>query len=106
MIIGGIAKGSGMIAPDMATMLSFVFTNAAIPTDVLHTVTARAVDKSFNDISVDVDTSTSYTVIVFATGAAKNPKISKPNDTKLRAFRIALEEVDGSAQQTRDEESF
>ena len=92
-IIGGIAKGSGMIAPDMATMLSFVFTDAAIPTDVLQTVTARAVDKSFNAISVDGDTSTSDTVLVFATGAAKHPKISKPNDTKLRAFRIALEEV-------------
>lgn len=91
--IGGIAKGSGMIAPDMATMLSFIFTDAKIPADVLQTITARAADRSFNAITVDGDTSTSDTVLVFATGAAKHAKISKPGDAKLRAFRTALEDV-------------
>ncbi|PPR12189.1 MAG: Glutamate N-acetyltransferase 2 [Alphaproteobacteria bacterium MarineAlpha11_Bin1] len=91
--IGGIAKGSGMIAPDMATMLAFVFTDAKIPASVLQTLTAHAADRSFNAITVDGDTSTSDTVLVFATGATKHEKISKPGDMKLRAFRGALEEV-------------
>ncbi|MGB0630135.1 MAG: bifunctional glutamate N-acetyltransferase/amino-acid acetyltransferase ArgJ [Alphaproteobacteria bacterium] len=91
--IGGIAKGSGMIAPDMATMLSFVFTDAKIPADVLQTLTTRAADRSFNSITVDGDTSTSDTVLVFATGAARHVEISIPGDAKLRAFRAALEEV-------------
>ena len=91
--IGGIAKGSGMIAPDMATMLSFVFTDATIPADVLHALTVRAAERSFNSITVDGDTSTSDTVLVFATGAVKHAKISMVGDIKLRAFRSALEEV-------------
>jgi glutamate N-acetyltransferase/amino-acid N-acetyltransferase len=66
----GIAKGSGMIAPDMATMLSFVFTDAAVDQDWLQAELARIADKSFNAITVDSDTSTSDTLIVAATGAA------------------------------------
>ena len=91
--IGGIAKGSGMIAPDMATMLSFIFTDAKIPAAVLQTLTTRAADRSFNAITVDSDTSTSDTVLVFATGATKHAKISRHGDAKLRGFRAALEEV-------------
>jgi glutamate N-acetyltransferase / amino-acid N-acetyltransferase len=91
--IGGIAKGSGMIAPDMATMLSFIFTDAKIPAAVLQTLVRRGADRSFNAITVDGDTSTSDTVLLFATGAAKHAKISSAGDSKLRAFRAALEEV-------------
>ena len=91
--VGGIAKGSGMIAPDMATMLSFVFTDAAIPADVLQKLLARGADRSFNAITVDGDTSTSDTVLLFATGAAKNARVSGVGDAKLRAFRKALDEV-------------
>ncbi|MBJ3775718.1 bifunctional glutamate N-acetyltransferase/amino-acid acetyltransferase ArgJ [Acuticoccus mangrovi] len=68
--INGIAKGSGMIAPDMATMLSFVATDADIPADVLKAMLSNGVAKSFNKITVDSDTSTSDTVIAFATGTA------------------------------------
>jgi glutamate N-acetyltransferase / amino-acid N-acetyltransferase len=91
--IGGIAKGSGMIAPDMATMLSFIFTDAKIPAPVLQALVRRGADRSFNAITVDGDTSTSDTVLLFATGAAKHAKITGPGDSKLRAFRAALEEV-------------
>ena len=68
--INGIAKGSGMIAPDMATMLAFVFTDAAIPAEALRSMVAASVDRSFNCTTVDGDTSTSDTVLVYATGAA------------------------------------
>lgn len=91
--IGGIAKGSGMIAPDMATMLSFIFTDAKIPAAVLQTLVRRGADRSFNAITVDGDTSTSDTVLLFATGVAKHVKIATAGDAKLRAFRVALEEV-------------
>ncbi|CAN0364745.1 unnamed protein product [Discosporangium mesarthrocarpum] len=91
--IGGIAKGSGMIAPDMATMLSFIFTDAKIPAGVLQTLVRRGADRSFNAITVDGDTSTSDTVLLFATGAAKHAKIASAGAAKLRAFRAALEEV-------------
>jgi glutamate N-acetyltransferase/amino-acid N-acetyltransferase len=91
--ICGIAKGSGMIAPDMATMLSFIFTDAKIPAAVLQTLVRRGADRSFNAITVDGDTSTSDTVLLFATGAAKHGKIAGAADAKLRAFRAALEEV-------------
>ena len=91
--IGGIAKGSGMIAPDMATMLSFIFTDAKIPAAVLQKLVRRGADRSFNAITVDGDTSTSDTVLLFATGAAKHAKIASAGDAKLRAFRAALEEV-------------
>ena len=72
-LVTGIAKGSGMIAPDMATMLCFVFTDAALPAAVLQPLLAAGVDRSFNCTTVDADTSTSDTVLLFATGAAGNP---------------------------------
>ncbi len=92
--INGIAKGSGMIGPDMATMLAFVFTDAAIPADVLQALTRRAVDRSFNCITVDGDTSTSDTVLVFATAAgAGHRPVGSAGDGHLRHFRRRLEEV-------------
>ena len=91
--INGIAKGSGMIAPDMATMLAFIFTDAKIPADALQAILVRANDRSFNAITVDGDTSTSDTVLVCATGQADHPKTSGPSDAKLRGFRAALETV-------------
>jgi len=86
--ITGIAKGSGMIAPDMATMLCFVFTDAAIPAPSLQAMLAGSVRKSFNCTTVDSDTSTSDTVLVFATGQAANPA-----DADLAGFGQALDEV-------------
>ena len=70
--LNGIAKGSGMIAPDMATMLAFVFTDAAIPSSALQSMLTAANDSTFNCVTVDGDTSTSDTLLLFATGAAKN----------------------------------
>ncbi|MGF1604970.1 MAG: bifunctional glutamate N-acetyltransferase/amino-acid acetyltransferase ArgJ [Rhodothalassiaceae bacterium] len=86
----GIAKGSGMIAPDMATMLAFVFTDAAIAPGALQSVLAQAVDKSFNRITVDGDTSTSDTVLLAATGAAGNAPVKDASATELAGFRAAL----------------
>ncbi|MEX2454013.1 MAG: bifunctional glutamate N-acetyltransferase/amino-acid acetyltransferase ArgJ, partial [Rhodospirillaceae bacterium] len=91
--VGGIAKGSGMIAPDMATMLGFVFTDAAIPADVLQKIVTRAADRSFNAITVDGDTSTSDTLLMFATGVAKHRKVAAVGDGHLRPFRAAVEDV-------------
>ena len=89
--INGIAKGSGMIAPDMATMLVFLFTDAALPAKVLQKLLSKAVDKSFNCITVDGDTSTSDTVLLFATGKAGNAtKGLKADDDELKAFSKAL----------------
>ena len=90
----GVAKGSGMIAPDMATMLGFLFTDAKIPADVLQRLLTRAVDDSFNATTVDGDTSTSDTVLLCATGAgARHPKITIAGDTHLVDFKRALAEV-------------
>ena len=94
--IAGFAKGAGMIAPDMATMLAFVFTDAAIGADALQTLLSRSVRGSFNAITVDSDTSTSDTLLLFATGAAAArgaPDIERANDRRLDAFRAALDEV-------------
>ena len=94
--IAGFAKGAGMIAPDMATMLSFVFTDAPIRADVLQTLLARSVQGSFNAITVDSDTSTSDTLLLFATGAAARkgaPWIEKASDKRLGVFRDALDAV-------------
>ena len=91
--IAGIAKGSGMIAPDMATMLSFVFTDAAIPADILQKLLKRGADKSFNAITVDSDTSTSDTLILAATGQAGNKPPRKASDKGLKGFVAALEAV-------------
>jgi glutamate N-acetyltransferase/amino-acid N-acetyltransferase len=91
--INGIAKGAGMIAPDMATMLSFVVTDAAIDASVLHALLAKGVTDTFNAITVDSDTSTSDTLLLFATGAAGNARISDPRDRRLAPFRAALNDV-------------
>lgn len=89
--INGIAKGSGMIAPDMATMLSFIFTDAAIPASALQAMLSKGVDTSFNCITIDSDTSTSDTVLLFATGQAGNPVTEDP--AYLADFRRALSEL-------------
>jgi glutamate N-acetyltransferase / amino-acid N-acetyltransferase len=91
--INGIAKGAGMIAPDMATMLSFVFTDAAIAAPALQTMLAKSVDRSFNCITVDSDTSTSDTLLLFATGAAGGTPIGDGADPALRPFQRALDKV-------------
>ncbi|MDA0655651.1 MAG: bifunctional glutamate N-acetyltransferase/amino-acid acetyltransferase ArgJ [Proteobacteria bacterium] len=86
----GIAKGSGMIAPDMATMLGFIFTDAKIPAPVLQKLLAFGTERSFNSITVDSDTSTSDTVLLAATGAVRHSRIKGAGDAKLRGFRSAL----------------
>ncbi len=90
-VINGIAKGSGMIAPDMATMLSFIFTDAAIPAPALQAMLAKGVESSFNCITIDSDTSTSDTVLLFATGCAGNAATDDP--AALADFRRALHEI-------------
>ena len=91
--ISGIAKGSGMIAPNMATMLSFIFTDADIPSAFLKTILKKNVATTFNSITVDGDTSTNDMVTIFSTGVAKNPKIYNVLDPKLKGFEIALHNV-------------
>ncbi len=96
--ICGIAKGAGMIAPDMATMLGFIVTDAAIAAPALHKLLKRATRDTFNAITVDGDTSTSDTVLLFATGKARErgaPFVSDAKDKGLKPFRKALEEVMG-----------
>ncbi len=88
--INAIAKGSGMIMPDMATMLSFVFTDADIGNDVLQALLEKAVEPSFNSITVDSDTSTSDTVLMFATAKAGNARPQSPSDEALDDFEDAL----------------
>ncbi len=105
--INGIAKGAGMIAPDMATLLSFVFTDAAIAPTLLQKLLKEAVTDTFNALTVDGDTSTSDTLLVFATGAAPGaPKITKANDPRLKGFRKSFEMVlaDLAEQVARDGE--
>jgi len=89
----GIAKGSGMIAPDMATMLGFIFTDLAVAPNILQQCLAESVGASFNRITVDSDTSTSDTVLVFATGDSGDPLIESAGDPRLPAFAAALGEV-------------
>ena len=94
--ICGIAKGAGMIAPDMATMLAFVFTDAPVSNRVLQNVLKAAVIDTFNAVTVDGDTSTSDTLLAFATGAAVErgaAKIARLSDARLPAFRKAFEAV-------------
>ncbi len=105
--INGIAKGSGMIAPDMATMLGFVFTDAAIPSDVLQALLMLGARDSFNAITVDSDTSTSDTLLAFATGAAKLERpIVRLGDRRLADFRMKLHDLmqDLALQVVRDGE--
>ncbi len=105
--LNGFAKGSGMIAPDMATMLAFVFTDAAIPGPALQAMVATANSRSFNSITVDSDTSTSDTLLVFATGrAARQAAPASSSKSRYRAFRAALEDLltDLAQQVVRDGE--
>ncbi len=88
--ISGIAKGSGMIAPNMATMLSFIFTDANIPAVFLKAILKKATSTTFNSITVDGDTSTNDMVAIFATGKARNSKIYNVLDPKLKDFEKAL----------------
>jgi glutamate N-acetyltransferase / amino-acid N-acetyltransferase len=89
--INGIAKGSGMIAPDMATMLSFVVTDAALPSNILQELLSAGVKTSFNCITVDSDTSTSDTLLLFATGkGAKHAPVTRAGDKRLNDFRAKL----------------
>ncbi len=94
--INGIAKGAGMIAPDMATMLSYVATDAPLSAPVLQDMLSKSVVSTFNAVTVDGDTSTSDTLLAFATGAASSrgaPKIDDPKDRRLAAFRKAFNAV-------------
>jgi glutamate N-acetyltransferase/amino-acid N-acetyltransferase len=107
--LNGIAKGAGMIAPDMATMLAFVFTDAVIEPFALQQLLTRGAEKSFNCVTVDGDTSTSDTLLLFATGAAAGrgaPSIADPGDSRLAGFAAALDEVliDLAQQVARDGE--
>lgn len=92
--INGIAKGSGMIAPNMATMLAYVVTDAALPADVLRALLPGINDRTFNCVTVDGDMSTSDMCLLFATGQAKGqPAITSADDPMLTDFRAALEDV-------------
>ena len=104
--IAGIAKGSGMIAPDMATMLAFIATDAAISPTALQTLVALYVRTTFNSVTVDGDRSTNDTCLLFATGASGAPRISRPGDRRLADFREKLELVmqDLALQLVRDGE--
>ena len=88
--ISGIAKGSGMIAPNMATMLAFIFSDASIPSVFLKAILKKVITTTFNSITVDGDTSTNDMVAIFATGKAKNSKIYNVLDPKLQNFEHAL----------------
>ena len=92
-VINGIAKGSGMIAPNMGTMLAYVFTDANLPAAALGPLIRRGVNRSFNAITVDGDTSTNDTCLLFATGAARHRPIARAGDPRLQGFRAALEAV-------------
>jgi glutamate N-acetyltransferase/amino-acid N-acetyltransferase len=102
----GIIKGSGMIAPDMATMLGFIFTDVAIDPALLQAMLDRANRRSFSCITVDGDTSTSDTVLAFATGKAGNASLSSMDDAGADAFEAALAELclDLAQQVVRDGE--
>ncbi len=107
--INGIAKGAGMIAPDMATMLSFVATDAPIAAPVLKDLLTRGANRSFNAVTVDSDTSTSDTLLIFATGAAARrgaPSITALDDPQLVPFKRALNRLlkDLALQVVRDGE--
>jgi glutamate N-acetyltransferase / amino-acid N-acetyltransferase len=107
--INGMAKGAGMIAPDMATLLAFVFTDAPIARAALQSLLKAGVDDTFNAVTIDGDTSTSDTLLAFATGAAAAhgaPKIARASDPRLKAFIKAFNAVlaDLAEQVARDGE--
>ena len=91
--IAGIAKGSGMIAPDMATMLAFIVTDAAIAPPVLRALLGLHVRTTFNSVTVDGDTSTNDTCLLFATGSSGAPRIGRVGDRRLKEFSAALDKV-------------
>ncbi len=91
--MGGIAKGSGMIHPNMATMLAFIVTDAAVAPELLQTTVKEVVDVTFNMITVDGDTSTNDMVVVLANGLAKNDTLQSKKDKGYAAFRDKLEEM-------------
>jgi len=91
--VAGIAKGSGMIAPDMATMLAFIVTDAAIHPNVLRAMLGLHVRTTFNSVTVDGDTSTNDTCLLFATGASGAPRIGRVGDRRLKDFSRALDKV-------------
>src|SRR3981189_2411411 len=94
--INGMAKGAGMIAPDMATLLSFVFTDAPLSSSVLQSLLKSGVEDTFNALTIDSDTSTSDTLLAFATGTAASrgaPKITRASDPRLKAFTKAFREI-------------
>ncbi len=92
-MISGIAKGSGMIAPNMGTMLAFIFTDAKISQAALQQLIAQIGEESFNAITVDGDTSTSDTLMIFATGKAGGAEITDPNDPRLSEFKTGLAKI-------------
>jgi len=104
--ITGVAKGSGMIAPDMATMLAFIATDADIAPPVLKAILCAATDASFNAITVDSDTSTSDTILLLASGKAAMPAVTDLDSPEARAFAAALQDlmVDLACQVVRDGE--
>lgn len=104
--ICGIAKGAGMIAPDMATMLSFVATDAPISAEILQSLLSEATETTFNCVTIDGDTSTSDTLLAFATGAAGGKLLDNKGDARLPALREALNAVlsDLAQQVARDGE--
>ena len=91
--IYGIAKGSGMIQPNMATTLGYIFTDAEIPNDILKKLLKKNISKTFNAISCDGDTSTNDMVTIFSTGKTKHQKINSISDNKLKDFDISLGKV-------------
>ncbi|HVB15668.1 MAG TPA: bifunctional glutamate N-acetyltransferase/amino-acid acetyltransferase ArgJ [Stellaceae bacterium] len=104
--LNGFCKGSGMIGPDMATMLGYVFTDAALPAAVLQKLLSAATVRSFNSITVDGDTSTSDTVLLCATQQARHAPVTNASDRRLGDFRRALDRVmiDLATQIARDGE--
>jgi glutamate N-acetyltransferase/amino-acid N-acetyltransferase len=104
-----MAKGAGMIAPDMATMLSFIFTDAPIAASALQSLLKAGVENTFNALTIDGDTSTSDTLLAFATGATASngaPRIARASDPRLKAFSKAFQAVlaDLAEQVARDGE--
>ena len=91
--IFGIAKGSGMIQPNMATTLAYIFTDANIPNEILKKLLKKNISTTFNAISCDGDTSTNDMVCIFSTGKVKHPKIKNYNDKKIRDFEVALKKL-------------
>jgi len=104
--INGICKGSGMIAPSMGTMLAYIFTDAALSAPAVQSLATSSAEKSFNCVTVDGDTSTSDTMLLFATGQAGNQKMETAGDPRLQEFVQALDEVtiDLAKQLARDGE--